>query len=39
MEYFKGKINEFEKRVITRILETCVEASMNLRRVSKLELT
>jgi hypothetical protein len=34
----KTIINELEQRVITKILETCIGASVTLRRVTRLEL-
>lgn len=37
--YLKAKSNELERGVRTRILKTCVEAWMNLRRVTVLEKT
>jgi hypothetical protein len=39
MEYLKAQSNELEEEVRARILKTCVEAWMNLRRVTDLEKT
>ena len=37
--YLKAKRNELKQEVRTRILKTCIEAWMNLRRVTDLEET
>jgi hypothetical protein len=37
-EYLRGKINELETKIKTKILEICTEAKINLRKGTNLEL-